>query len=81
MPFFNLVNIYAPNTEKEQFNFINNMYDLCAYLKNIFLGGDFNAVTRISDRLGSDVKVLKNYENEWKNFYGLIGVKEVMKIK
>ena len=35
------------------------MYDLCAYLKNSFLGGDFNAVTRISDRLGSDVKIMR----------------------
>ena len=73
---FNLINIYAPNTEKEQFIFINIMYDLCSYLKNIILGGDFNAITKISDRIGSSVKVLKNYENEWKNLYSMIGMKE-----
>ena len=42
----------------------------------MILGGDFNAVTKISDRIGSRVKVLKNFENEWKIFYGLIGLNE-----
>ena len=70
---FNLINIYAPNHEKEQFEFINTLYDLCSYLKNLILGGDFNAVTKIGDRIGSSVKVLQNFENEWKTFYSLIG--------
>ena len=33
----NLVNIYAPNLESEQFEYINKMYDVCANLKNIII--------------------------------------------
>ena len=66
--YFNLVNIYAPNLENEQFDFINKMYDVCVNVKNIILAGDFNAVTRASDRVGSSVRKLKKYESEWNQF-------------
>ena len=36
------------------------MYDVCASVKNIILAGDFNAVSRASDRVGSSVKKLKS---------------------
>ena len=32
---FNLVNIYAPNSENEQLDFIYSFYDFCANLGNI----------------------------------------------
>jgi hypothetical protein len=41
------------------------MYDVCSGVKNIILAGDFNAVTRASDRVGSSVRRLKKYESEW----------------
>ena len=66
--YFNLVNIYAPNLENEQFEFITKMYDVCSSVKNIILAGDFNAVTRASDRVGSSVRRLKKYESEWNQF-------------
>jgi len=66
--YFNFVNIYAPNLENEQFDFINKMYDVCVNVKNIILAGDFNAVTRASDRVGSSVRKLKKYESEWNQF-------------
>jgi len=66
--YLNLVNIYAPNVENEQFEFINKMYDVCASVKNIILAGDFNAVTKAKDRIGSKVQKLKKYETYWNNF-------------
>jgi len=57
--YFNLVNIYAPNLENEQFEFINKMYDVCANLKNIILAGDFNAVNKARDRIGAKEKKIK----------------------
>lgn len=66
--YLNLVNIYAPNIENEQFEFINKMYDVCASVKNIILAGDFNAVTKAKDRIGSKVQKLKKYEIYWNNF-------------
>ena len=44
------------------------MYDVCASVKNVILAGDFNAVTRASDRVGSNVRKLKKYESEWNQF-------------
>jgi len=67
--YFNLVNIYAPNLENEQFEFINKMYDVCANLKNIILAGDFNAVNKARDRIGAKEKKLKKYETEWNLFF------------
>ena len=67
--FLNLINIYAPNIESEQINFINNMYDVCANVKNIIMAGDFNAVSSTKDRIGTRVKSLKKYENEWNFFF------------
>jgi exonuclease III len=66
--YINLINIYAPNVEKEQFEFINKMYDVCAGVKNIILGGDFNAVAKARDRIGSKVSKLKKFELEWNLF-------------
>ena len=65
----NLINIYAPNVESEQLLFLNNMYEVCANVKNIIMAGDFNAVSSIKDRTGSRVKNLKKYEIEWKSFF------------
>jgi exonuclease III len=67
--YFNLVNIYAPNLENEQFDFINKMYDVCVNVKNIILAGDFNAVSRAQNRIGSKVKKLKKFESEWNTFF------------
>jgi len=72
----NLINIYAPNSESEQLIFINNMYEVCANVKNIIMAGDFNAVSSIKDRIGSKVKSLKKYETEWKNFFFNFNLKE-----
>ena len=44
------------------------MYDVCASVKNIILAGDFNAVTKARDRIGSKVQKLKKYETYWNNF-------------
>ena len=44
------------------------MNSLNASVKNIILAGDFNAVTRASDRIGSSVRKLKKYESEWNQF-------------
>ena len=41
---------------------INNMYEIYAEVKNIILAGSFNAVNRVKDRVGSNVKKLKKYE-------------------
>ena len=51
---FNLVNIYAPNSEREQLDFIYNLYDFCANVNNIVLAGDFNAVSKARERIGSN---------------------------
>jgi hypothetical protein len=56
----NLINVYAPNVESEQLTFVNNMYEVCANVKNIIMAGDFNAVSMTKDRIGSNVKTLKN---------------------
>jgi exonuclease III len=74
--YFNLVNIYAPNLENEQFDFINKMYDVCANVKNIILAGDFNAVSKAKDRIGSKVKKLKKFENEWNLFLKILNLVE-----
>jgi len=65
----NLINIYAPNVESEQLNFINNMYEVCSNVKNIIMAGDFNAVSKAKDRIGSRIKNLKKYEIEWNCFF------------
>ena len=65
----NFINIYAPNVENEQLEYINKMYDVCASMKNIIIAGDFNAVSKAKDRIGSNVKKLKKYENEWNCFF------------
>jgi len=44
------------------------MYYVCANVKNIILAGDFNAVTRARDKVGSSVRKLKKYESEWNQF-------------
>ena len=67
--YFNFINIYAPNVENEQLEYINKMYDVCASMKNIIIAGDFNAVSKAKDRIGSNVKKLKKYENEWNCFF------------
>ena len=72
----NFVNIYAPNLEKEQFEFIKKMYDVCASLKNVIIAGDFNAVSNAKDRIGSNVKKLKKYETEWNNFIKNFNMRE-----
>ena len=38
-------------------------------MKNIIIAGDFNAVSKAKDRIGSNVKKLKKYENEWNCFF------------
>ena len=65
----NLINVYAPNVESEQLTFVNNMYEVCANVKNIIMAGDFNAVSMTKDRIGSNVKTLKKYEIEWNLFF------------
>ena len=60
---FNLVNIYAPNSEKDQLDFIYNFYDFCTNLANIILAGDFNAVSKARDRIGSSQTKLKKIWN------------------
>ena len=65
----NLINIYAPNKENEQFEYINLLYDVCANVKNIIMAGDFNAVSKAKDRIGSEAKTLKKYEIEWNVFF------------
>lgn len=74
---FNFLNIYAPNLENEQFDFISNIYNICASNKLIFLAGDFNAVNNIKDRIGSSQKKLKSYENEWIKFFRNFYLKEI----
>ena len=41
---FEIVNIYTPNDHKEQIKFVNSLYDILFFRKNIILGGDFNFV-------------------------------------
>ncbi len=71
-----MVNIYAPNVENEQFEFIKKIYDVCASLKNVIIAGDFNAVSNAKDRIGSNVKKLKKYETEWNIFLKNFNMKE-----
>jgi hypothetical protein len=52
------------------------MYDVCASVKNIILAGDFNAVTKAKDRIGSKVQKLKKYETYWNNFIKNINLVE-----
>ena len=52
----NLINIYAPNLENEQYTFLSTFYDFILSKKNILLAGDFNAVTNYKDRIGKTIK-------------------------
>ena len=72
----NLVNIYAPNLENEQMIFISKMYERCSGLKNIIIAGDFNAVNKTNDRIGSSVKKLKKHELEWNKFKSMFYLNE-----
>ena len=76
---YNLVNIYAPNTEYEQIEFINYLYSFLLSKKNVILAGDFNAVTHIKDRtnLKGESKKLKNFEIEWKKLYKNFKLSEI----
>jgi exonuclease III len=73
----NLVNIYAPNLEAEQFEFINQMYNFLLPRKNLILAGDFNAVTRKCDRISKNEKTLKKYELEWIKLYKNFCLEEI----
>ena len=75
----NLLNIYAPNIEQEQFEFINQLYNLIIGKKRVIMGGDFNSVVRANDRMGGSVeKVLKKSDKEWAKLYGQLGFKEII---
>ena len=45
------------------------MYDICSNIRNIVLAGDFNAVSKARDRIGSNTNRLKKYETEWNIFF------------
>jgi exonuclease III len=75
----NLINIYGPNSEDEHFDFLNEVYDFIGNKKNLILGGDFNGVTKPSDRIGitSNNKVLKRFEKDWLTLFQSLNLREV----
>ena len=72
------INIYAPNTIKEQMSFIENLYEIINRRKNIILGGDFNAIVEMSDRVSMEeqTKSLRKSDREWTQFYHSFRLKE-----
>ena len=77
---YEIVNIYTPNDHKEQIKFVNSLYDILFFRKNIILGGDFNFVEdNVKERNSSKnvkEKKTRNHEDAWKQFFSIIKLKE-----
>ena len=52
---YNIVNIYGPNKLYQRENFFQSLTDLTINTQNTIIGGDFNMVEELKDRLGDTV--------------------------
>ena len=74
---FNIINIYSPNYETEQIEFIESLYDILNSKRRVLLCGDFNAVEdSVRDRMNNNGTLRRN-EKAWTPFFNHFRLKEI----